>query len=156
MDPRGNVLEDSDVLCANRSAMVRVTRLSRLRRSAYPLASACCGAVECLILTQPTGSLRTSAHTGVAIRAPSTMLVDRVLTKGERIATPDDVGHWLAMTEKNPTLRNHSTVEFAKRRLFYKVLRMRRTTCSTIESVEAVRSTPRTGLNRVNCTPAHT
>ena len=42
MDPRGNVLEDSDVLCANRLATVRVTRLSRLRRSAYPLASACC------------------------------------------------------------------------------------------------------------------
>ena len=46
LDPRGNVLEDSDVLCAYHLATVRVTRLSRLRRSAYPLASACCGAQE--------------------------------------------------------------------------------------------------------------
>ena len=44
LNPRGNVLEDSDVLCANRLATVRVTRLRRLRRSAYPLASACCAA----------------------------------------------------------------------------------------------------------------
>ena len=44
LDPRGNVLGHSDVLCANRLAMVRVTRLRRLRRSAYPLASACCAA----------------------------------------------------------------------------------------------------------------
>ena len=43
LDPRGNVLGHSDVLCANRSATVHLTRLSRLRRSAYPLASACCG-----------------------------------------------------------------------------------------------------------------
>ena len=46
LNPRGNVLEESDVLCANRFATVRVTRLSRLRRSAYPLASACCAAME--------------------------------------------------------------------------------------------------------------
>ena len=46
LNPRSNGLEDSDVLCANRLATVRVTRLSRLRRSAYPLASACCGAKE--------------------------------------------------------------------------------------------------------------
>ena len=32
LNPRGNVLGHSDVLCANRSATVRVTRLSRLRR----------------------------------------------------------------------------------------------------------------------------
>ena len=51
LDPRSNVLGHSDVLCANRSATVHLTRLSRLRcreantlgvRSAYPLASACC------------------------------------------------------------------------------------------------------------------
>ena len=51
LNPRGNVLGHSDVLCANHFAMVRVTRLRRLRcreantlgvRSAYPLASACC------------------------------------------------------------------------------------------------------------------
>ena len=33
-----------DVLCANRLATVQLTQLSRLRRSAYPLASAYCGA----------------------------------------------------------------------------------------------------------------
>ena len=32
LNPRGNVLGHSDVLCANRLAMVRVTRLRRLRR----------------------------------------------------------------------------------------------------------------------------
>ena len=46
LNPRGNVLGHSDVLCAYHLATVRVTRLSRLRRSAYPLASACCGAQE--------------------------------------------------------------------------------------------------------------
>ena len=46
LDPRGNVLGHSDVLCANHLATVRLTRLSRLRRSAYPLASACCGCSE--------------------------------------------------------------------------------------------------------------
>ena len=59
--PGVNVLGHSDVLCANRSATVRVTRLSRLRcreantlgvRSAYPLASACCGAVKLVALQQ--------------------------------------------------------------------------------------------------------
>ena len=43
LNPRGNVLGHSDVLCACRFATVHLTRLSRLRRSAYPLASACCG-----------------------------------------------------------------------------------------------------------------
>ena len=37
-----NAGQDSDVLCAYRLATVHLTRLSRLRRSAYPLASACC------------------------------------------------------------------------------------------------------------------
>ena len=46
LDPRGNVLGHSDVLCAYLLATVHLTRLSRLRRSAYPLASACCGAQE--------------------------------------------------------------------------------------------------------------
>ena len=32
LDPRGNVLGHSDVLCANHFATVRVTRLRRLRR----------------------------------------------------------------------------------------------------------------------------
>ena len=44
LNPRGNVLGHSDVLCANRLATVHLTRLRRLRRSAYPLASACCTA----------------------------------------------------------------------------------------------------------------
>ena len=42
-----------DVLCAYRLAMVRLTRLSRRRRSAYSLASACCGAVERFALPKP-------------------------------------------------------------------------------------------------------
>ena len=46
LNPRSDVLGHSDVLCANLLATVRVTRLSRLRRSAYPLASACCGCSE--------------------------------------------------------------------------------------------------------------
>ena len=46
LNPRGNVLGHSDVLCACRFATVHLTRLSRLRRSAYPLASACCAAME--------------------------------------------------------------------------------------------------------------
>ena len=132
MDPRGNVLGHSDVLCANRSAMVRLTRLSRAWR-----AQAHCFHALCVLRCQGHGgaydllrSLRTSAHTGVAIRAPSTMLVDRVLTKGERIATPGDVGHWLAMTEKNPTLRNHPTADYTLRWLFFKCQRFRRSACT--------------------------
>ena len=39
------------MLCAYVFAMVRVTRLSRLRRSAYPLASACCAAKGTVMLT---------------------------------------------------------------------------------------------------------
>ena len=42
--PGVNVDSKPDVLCAYVFATVRVTRLSRLRRSAYSLASACCGA----------------------------------------------------------------------------------------------------------------
>ena len=53
LNPRSNVLGHSDVLCANHLATVRLTRLSRLRRSAYPLASACCTAVELMALSQP-------------------------------------------------------------------------------------------------------
>ena len=49
-------------------------------------------------------------------------------------------------------LRNHPTSDHKLRRLFFQCQRFRRTTCSKHESVETVRSTPRTGLNRVNCT----
>ena len=83
LNPRGNVLGHSDVLCAYHLATVRVTRLSRLRRSAYPLASACCGCRD-----------------------------------------------------------KRTAYDFTEQ-------------CSTIESVEAVRSTPRTGLNRVKCITAN-
>ena len=92
-----------DVLCANRLAMVRVTRLSRLRRSAYPLASACCG-------------------------CPA----------------------------RTKDLRNHLTSDYKSGRLFSKCQRIRRSWSSTTESVETVcLHTPRTGLNRVNCTRAN-
>ena len=126
LNPRGNVLGHSDVLCANRFATVRLTRLSRLRRSAYPLASACCTAVEWLALTQP------------------------------------------------PNLRPQITL------VIFQCQRIRRTTCSKHESGGSsafgnviaekrwclafrrsrVKRTPparrRAGLNRVNCTRAHT
>ena len=60
-----------DVLRSYEFALVQLTQLSRLRRSAYPLASACCGAVETFARQlQSSVSLRTSAHTGVAIRIP--------------------------------------------------------------------------------------
>ena len=41
LNPRGNVLEDSDVLCANRLAMVRVTRLSRAWRAPHCFHALC-------------------------------------------------------------------------------------------------------------------
>ena len=60
-----------DVLRSYEFALVQLTQLSRLRRSAYPLASACCGAVETFAWQlQSSVSLRTSAHTGAAIRIP--------------------------------------------------------------------------------------
>ena len=102
LDPRGNVLGHSDVLCAYLLAMVRVTRLSRLRR---------CRLSPCLCV--------------------------------------------LRCSEKQQDLCNHPTSDQILRRLFLKCQRFRRTTCSTIESVEAVRSTPRAGLNRVNCITAN-
>ena len=80
LDPRGNVLGHSDVLCANRSATVRVTRLSRAWRAPH------CFHALCVLRCQGYGNAY------------------------------DFTGHR-----------------------------------STHESVEAVRSTPRTGLNRVNC-----
>ena len=102
LDPRGNVLGHSDVLCANHFATVHLTRLSRLRRSAYPLASACCG-------------------------CPA----------------------------RTKDLCNHPTSDYKLSWLFFLCQRIRRSWSSTIESVETVRSTPRTGLNRVNCTNAN-
>ena len=84
LDPRGNVLGHSDVLCANRLAMVRVTRLSRAWRAPHCFHALCV--------------LRCQGHDNAY----------------------DFTGHR-----------------------------------STHESVETVRSTPRTGLNRVNCTNAN-
>ena len=99
LNPRGNVLGHSDVLCAYLLATVRVTRLSRAWRAPHCFHALCV----------------------------------------------------LRCSEKQQDLRNHPTFDHKLRRLFLKCQRFRRTTCSTIESVEAVRSTPRTGLNRVNC-----
>ena len=81
LNPRGNVLGHSDVLCANRLAMVRVTRLSRLRRSAYPLASACCAPKARLQHRRrkcPWGALRLSPC----------LCVLRVPSKNERFTQP--------------------------------------------------------------------
>ena len=99
LDPRGNVLGHSDVLCANLLATVRVTRLSRAWRAPH------CFHALCVLHCQGSGSaydfmrsLRTSAHTGVAIRIPHSTHISVAERLGERIATPGDVGHWLAMT----------------------------------------------------------
>ena len=71
LNPRGNVLGHSDVLCAYVFATVRVTRLSRAWRAPH------CFHALCVLRCQGSGSaydflrsLRTSAHTGVAIRIP--------------------------------------------------------------------------------------
>ena len=139
MDPRSNVLGHSDVLCANRLAMVRVTRLSRAWRAPH------CFHALCVLHCQGSGSaydflrsLRTSAHTGVAIRIPHSTHISVAERLGERIATPGDVGHWLAMTVENQTLHNHPTSDYKLGRLFLKCQRFRRTWCSKHESVETV------------------
>ena len=67
-------------------------------------------------------SLRTSAHTGVAIRSLAVQTdylrnVGRIhfvsmfcelqlRRRGMRIATPDDIGHWFAMTSYFSLLQN--------------------------------------------------
>ena len=105
LNPRGNVLGHSDVLCAYHLATVHLTRLSRAWR-----AQAHCFHALCV----------------------------------------------LRCSEKQQDLRNHPTFDHKLRRLFLKCQRFRRSWSSTTESVEAVRSTPRTGLNRVNCITANT
>ena len=104
LNPRSNVLGHSDVLCANHLATVRLTRLSRLRRSAYPLASACCGAQE-----------------------------DRETYGTTRLPTINQVGYSLSATD----LTAVGAVSMSP---------WKQCACHT----------PRTGLNRVNCTRAHT
>ena len=143
LNPRGNVLGHSDVLCAYFLATVHLTRLSRLRRSAYPLASACCAAKARLQHRRRKCPWGTGAVKLVALQQP-------------------------------PDFQLHTTLDILK------VLRIRRSSCSTIESGGSsafgneiaekrwclafrrsrVKRTPparrRTGLNRVNCTNAHT
>ena len=115
----------------------------------------------------------------MAIRAPSTILVDRALTKGKRIATPGDVGHWLAMTVE--TLKIPETTRLPslqKCRLFYKRYEPVARGAVSMSPAEAVLATShgcmekafafwrkpeklkltarrRAGLNRVNCTNAN-
>ena len=79
LDPRGNVLGHSDVLCANHFATVRVTRLSRLRRSAYPLASACCAAQKDS-KTYATAQLPTTNLAGYSLGANEFATVRAVRT----------------------------------------------------------------------------
>ena len=62
----------------------------------------------------------------------------------------------LRCLERLKDLRNHPTSDYKLGWLFSKCQRFLCIWCSTIESVETVRSTPRTGLNRVNCTRANT
>ena len=61
----------------------------------------------------------------------------------------------LHCSEKQQDLCNHPPSDYKLGRLFFQCQRIRRSWSSTTESVEAVRSTPRAGLNRVNCTPAN-
>ena len=93
------------MLCAYVFATVRVTRLSRAWRAPH------CFHALCVLRCQGSGSaydflrsLRTSAHTGVAIRIPHSTHISVAERLGERIATPGDVGHWLAMTVENLAL----------------------------------------------------
>ena len=104
LDPRGNVLGHSDVLCAFRSAMVHLTRLSRAWRAPHCFHALCV----------------------------------------------------LRCSEKQQDLCNHPTSDHKSGRLFYK--------CYEFAAVGAVQQspwkqcachTPRTGLNRVNCTRAN-
>ena len=76
-----------DVLTSYEFALVQLTQLSRLRRSAYPLASACCGAKVTVLPYDFLRSLRTSAHTGVAIRTPFVGTQSTKVVPGARIAT---------------------------------------------------------------------
>ena len=66
--PGVNVDTMPDVLCAYVFATVRLTRLSRLRRSAYPLASACCGAQKDKE-SYGTTRLPTTHHVGYSLNA---------------------------------------------------------------------------------------
>ncbi len=105
LNPRGNVLGHSDVLCANHFATVRVTRLSRAWRAPHCFHALCV----------------------------------------------------LRCSERQQDLRNSPTSDYKFGWLFSKCQRIRRSWSSTTESVEAVcLHTPRAGLNRVNCTRAHT
>ena len=105
LNPRGNVLGHSDVLCANRSATVRLTRLSRAWRAPHCFHALCV----------------------------------------------------LRCSERQQDLRNSATSDYKFGWLFLRCQRIRRSWSSTTESVETVcLHTPRAGLNRVNCTRAHT
>ena len=121
----------SDVLCAYVFATVRVTRLSRAWRAPHCFHALC--VLRCSVYGNAYDflrSLRTSAHTGVAIRIPHSTHISVAERLGERIATPDDVGHWLAMTVENQTLRNHPTSDYKLSWLFLKCRRFRRSACT--------------------------
>ena len=128
LDPRGNVLGHSDVLCAYVFATVHLTRLSRAWRASHCFHALCV----------------------------------------------------LRCSERQQDLCNHPTSDYKSGWLFFKCQRFRRSSCSTIESGGSsafgneiaekrwclafrrsrVKRTPparrRAGLNRVNCTRAHT
>ena len=128
LNPRSNVLGHSDVLCACRLATVHLTRLSRAWRASHCFHELCV----------------------------------------------------LRCSERQQDLCNHPTSDYKLSWLFFKCQRFRRSSCSTIESGGSsafgneiaekrwclafrrsrVKRTPparrRAGLNRVNCTRAHT
>ena len=76
----------------------RIRKTYRITNVMHDRQSGGCGKLDFL------PSLRTSAHTGVAIRIPHSTHISVTERLGERIATPGDVGHWLAMTVENLAL----------------------------------------------------
>ena len=136
MDPRSNVLGHSDVLCANHFATVRVTRLSRLRcreantlgvRSAYPLASACCG---CPARTKDLRNRLTSDYK-----------LSWLFLKCQRFCRT-----WCSTIESGGSSAFGNEIAEKRWCLAFRRSRVKRTPPAR----------RRTGLNRVNCTNANT
>ena len=119
LNPRGNVLGHSDVLCAYVFATVHLTRLSRAWRAPHCFHALCA--------LRPDGD-----------------------AKRHRRKCP-----WGTGAVKLVALLHPPTSDYKSGWLFFKFQQFLCITCSTTESVEAVRSTPRAGLNRVNCTRAN-
>ena len=129
LNPRSNVLGHSDVLCAYLFPQGDFLRARNGAFDAIKSRMACSALLPCALRAAPR-------------------------RRGFSIAVGSALG--VRCSEKQQDLCNHPTSDYKLSWLFFQCQRIRRSACGTIESVEAVRSTPRTGLNRVNCTRAHT